>query len=117
MPRDNFASKRKALALEVLSHFPVCCESPNILDLCMLCLKSKKKDLILGALGFIDMNLQGLNDFFTSDFIDLLDGITLKTKSRSVVFKVLDVQIKNGNISEAKALKRMDDWKSKNIIW
>jgi hypothetical protein len=115
--RDGFSSGRKVLALDILSILEERYEIPEGLELCMLCLKSKKDIMILGACEFIDMNIEKLDKIFTTEFIDLLEMIISNTKDRSVAFKSLDIQINHGNMSEFGALVRMDEWKDKNNYW
>ncbi len=112
--RDAFSSKRKGYVLDILGELSFSYDIPEALELCMICIDSKKDTLILGGLEFIDNNIDELKDLFTSEFIEKLDKIILKTKSRSVIFKALNIQVSNGNISEFEALDRLDDWKEKN---
>jgi len=54
IPRDSFANKRKALALEMLiplaSHYDI----SKIFELCLVALKSKKRGLILSGIEFLE---------------------------------------------------------------
>jgi len=112
--RDGFSSKRKGYALNILGELSSIYKIPEALEFCMICLDSKKDTLIYSGLEFIDDNIDELENIFTLEFITKLDKIILRTKSRSVIFKALNIQVSNGNISEFEALDRLDDWKEKN---
>ena len=113
--RDGFASKRKMKCLSILRELTFDYEIPKALELAIICLESKKDILILGALEFFDTTMGKYENLFTSEFIEKLDKIISKTKSRSIIVGALDLQVSFGNISEFEALDRLDDWKEKYL--
>ncbi len=113
--RDSFSNKRKSLALEILGNLLNYYDFPEAAELCLLALKSKKKDLILAGLEFQKNYILERKKFLGEEIIELLDKIILQTKDRSVAVSVLDIQVEAGNISELEALSRIDEWKDRNF--
>ena len=107
--RDNFNSKRKSLALSILSNICNYYNVPEAFELCLLSLKSKKKTLILAALEFQENYCRNREVPLRSEIIEILDKIIIQTKDRSVAVGVLDLLVKTGNIDELEALSRIDE--------
>ena len=114
--RDNFNSKRKSLALDILCNISIYYNVPEALELCLWSLKSKKKTLILAALEFQEIYCGNREVPLSSGIIEILDRIIVQTKDRSVAVGSLDLLVKTGNISEFEALSRIDEWKEKNHL-
>lgn len=113
--RDNFSSKRKALALDILTRLSMYYEIPDAHDLCLISLKSNRKDLILAAIEFLDIQDKSTEEGLDPEVIDLLNAIIQKTKDRSVAVSAMDLQVKTGHITEFGALSKIDDWKEKHL--
>ena len=114
-PRDNFSSKRKAIALEILIHLSDQHEIPDPFDLCQESLKSNKTDLVISAIEFYKNHYKEHGKKLDKDTIKLLDKTILRTKDRSVAVCALNIQVETGHISELGALSRIDEWKEKNL--
>ncbi len=115
--RDNFNTKRKSLALGILSLLSHDYDIPEAYELSVLSLKSKKKDAIFAALEFQENYVNARGIPLSADVIEQLDTIVLHTKDRSVAVNALDIQIKAGHISEFEALSRIDEWKEHHEYW
>lgn len=115
IPRDNFANKRKGLALEMLMPLAKQYDIPKIFELCLIALKSKKPGLILSGIEFLETCGNGQNTPLNPDVIELLDKIILETRDRSVAVSALNVQVQKGHISEFEAMMRIDEWKERYL--
>ncbi len=115
--RDNFSSKRKALSFGIIGNISYYYDIPEVFDLCLLSLKSKKKSLIFAALEFQENYTRNREVSLSPSVIEILDKIILQTKDHSVAVGVLDLQVKTGNIDEFEALSMIDEWKEKNEYW
>jgi hypothetical protein len=114
IPRDNFNNKRKSLSLEILIHLSNQHEIPDMFELCLSLLKSKKNDLILAAIKFHESYCRKYETTLDEQTIKILDKIVLQTKNRAVAISTLNVQVVTGHISEFEAISRIDTWKEEN---
>ena len=114
MPRDNFNSQRKSLALEVLTILSNYYELPGVYDSCLILFKSKKKEQIFSAIEFQENYVENREVPLEKEIIEILDKIVVQTKDRSVAVSALNIQVETGHIDEFEALSRIDEWKEKN---
>lgn len=114
IPRDSFSSRRKGLALGIISRLLIRYDFPNKFDLFMEAIKSSKDKVIIEALNELHYYYEYFpKKHLPSAMITELDRIILKTKNKSVATRALNLQVITGNISEVEALSRIDDWKEK----
>jgi hypothetical protein len=120
IPRDSFSSKRKGLALGIISRLSKFYDIPDKFELFMVALKSTKDKLIIEALNELHYYYRNRPDEDLQEAIVIeLDKIVLKTKSRTVATGALNLQVITGYIGDFEALSRIDDWKEKNYdnLW
>jgi len=117
IPRDSFNNQRKAFGLEILKHLSDGYEIPEAFELCLMALKSKKKQLIFAAIDFYEHYVCADDIELSQEVIEILDKIITQTKDRSVAVSALNFQVEAGLISEFEALSRIDEWKEKNDVW
>jgi hypothetical protein len=115
--RDSFTTKRKALALRLLTTLSSVYEIPEALELSIMSLKSGKPALMREAFDFHARYAQQHREGLTSEVLALLDSIVKKTRDRSVAVGALDLQVKTGHMSELGALSKIDAWKAKHAVW
>lgn len=114
IPRDSFSSRRKGLAMGLISKLLFYYDIPNKFDLFIKALQSSKDKLIIEALDELHYYFENLPEEHLSDeIINELDKIVLKTKDRTIATGSLNLQVITGCISEFEALSRIDDWKEK----
>ena len=114
VPRDNYNSKRRVLAFEIMSCLSQEHNETSTFSICQQFLKSGKSDLILAAIEFYESYCVNNATHLDQQVIDLLDKIILATKERSVAVSALNIQVETGNISELEALSRIGEWKDRN---
>lgn len=117
MPRDSFASTRKALALRVVTTLYSAYDIPEALELSMMSLKSGKPALLREAFDFYARYAQQHEEGLPSDVLSRLETIVKKTRDRSIAVGALDLQVKIGHISELGALSHIDAWKAQHDEW
>ncbi|SLM30322.1 conserved hypothetical protein [Desulfamplus magnetovallimortis] len=113
--RDSFANKRKGLALEMLIALANHYDIPKIFELCSIALKSKKRELILSGIEFLESYGNDQDEPLHSDTIEILDEIIFDTRDRTIAVSALDIQIQKGHIGEFEAMSRLDEWKEKYL--
>ena len=112
-PRDNFATKRKAHALGMLSALSEVYEIPEAYATSVGFLKSKKRDAIVAAIKFLDWYTNVRDIPLEEDVIEQLDKLIIQTKDHSVAVHALNLQVRTGHIDEVTALSRIDEWKER----
>ncbi len=117
MPKDNFRTRRKTACLDILSNITHYYEIPDVFDLSLLSLKSRRPDLIIAAIGFQESYTENRRVVLTDEVLALLNKIALKTKDHSIVSCALDLQVTEGHMSQFEALRKMGLWKARNEDW
>lgn len=114
IPRDNFNSKRKSMALELIGKVAAHYCVPQITELCILSLKSNKSTLIFAVDDFFEVHRHDQDLSLSDEMVKQLDVIITKTKDRYVAVTALNLQVKFGVIGELTALSKIDKWKERN---
>ncbi len=103
-----YSNTRKALVLDLFGSLLHKCDLAEAFEFAIAAITSKNDTVIIAGLSLINEHFDLFENKVTNEFIELLDNIILKTKSRSVAFNALDIQVSNCNISELEALDRLD---------
>lgn len=117
MPKDNFRTKRKAVCLDILSNITHYYEIPDVFDLSLLSLKSRRPDLIIAAIGFQESYTENRRVTLNDEVLELLNKIVRKTRDHSTASCALDLQVTEGHMSPIEASYKMGLWKEKNEYW
>jgi len=113
VPRDNFSSKRKILALELLNILLGYYEIQNRFYYYRLAIESRKNNLIAGAFDLLESYIESSNDILPNKLTETIMKIVNRTKDRSVLVCGLKVLIAIGEETEFGALDKVDAWKEK----
>jgi len=117
MPKDNFRTRRKANCLDILTNITHYYEIPEVFDLSLLSLKSRRPDLVIAAIGFQESYTQNRRVVISREVLMLLNKIIQKTGEHSIVSCVLDLQVSEGYMSQFEASRKMGLWKAKHEYW
>ncbi|MDZ7778160.1 MAG: hypothetical protein U5L09_22335 [Bacteroidales bacterium] len=114
MPKDNYSSKRKGCAIELLFALIMEYHIKDEFNIILNALNSGKDVLIMRTLDELDLFIKRTEEQLPKDLIQTLYRVIEKTKNRSVAVGCLNVLISMGEKSESSALATIEDWKEKN---